>query len=84
MDDTGDVAESAGAHDVKFHRTGAKKLHHPVVGELTLDYEAMELPGDNGQRILVYTAEPGSPSDDGLRLLASWAPTSAAVAADKA
>ncbi|HEY5423355.1 MAG TPA: helix-turn-helix transcriptional regulator [Ilumatobacteraceae bacterium] len=72
------------AHDVKFHRTGAKKLHHPVVGELTLDYEAMELPGDNGQRILVYTAEPGSPSDDGLRLLASWATTSAAVAADKA
>ena len=55
-----------------------------MVGELTLDYEAMELPGDNGQRILVYTAEPGSPSDDGLRLLASWATTSAAVAAAKA
>ena len=69
---------------MKFHRTGAKKLHHPVVGELTLDYEAMDLPGDNGQRILVYTAEPGSPSDDGLRLLASWATTSAAVAAAKA
>jgi transcriptional regulator with XRE-family HTH domain len=60
------------AHNVKFHRTGAKQLHHPVVGDLTLAYEALELPADNGQRILVYTAEPNSPSDDALRLLATW------------
>jgi transcriptional regulator with XRE-family HTH domain len=65
------------AHNVKFHRTGAKTLHHPLVGDLTLAYEALELPGDNGQRILVYTAEPGSPSQERLNLLASWsaAPT---------
>jgi len=61
------------AHNVKFHRTGAKTLHHPVVGDLTLDYEALDLPGDSGQRILVYSAEPVSRSQEGLDLLASWA-----------
>jgi len=63
------------AHNVKFHRTGAKTLHHPVVGDLVLDYEALELPGDPGQRILIYSAEPGSPSQQALDLLASWAKT---------
>ena len=63
------------AHNVKFHRTGTKTLHHPVVGDLTLAYEALELPGDSGQRILVYTAEPGSTSDDALKLLATWSAT---------
>jgi transcriptional regulator with XRE-family HTH domain len=63
------------AHDVKFHRTGAKQLHHPAVGDLTLAYEALELPADSGQRILVYTAEPNSPSDDALKLLATWCVT---------
>jgi transcriptional regulator with XRE-family HTH domain len=65
------------AHNVKFHRTGAKTLHHPVVGDLTLDYEALDLPGDSGQRILVYSAEPVSRSREGLDLLASWAATPA-------
>jgi len=60
------------AHNVKFHRTGTKTLHHPVVGIVTLDYEALELPGDGGQRILVYSAEPGSPSQQALDLLTSW------------
>jgi hypothetical protein len=60
------------AHNVKFHRTGAKRLHHPIVGDLVLAYEALELPGDSGQRILAYTAEPSSPSQDALDLLASW------------
>jgi len=63
------------AHNVKFHRTGAKRLHHPVVGDLELSYEALELPGDSGQRILAYTAEPGSPSQNALDLLASWTAT---------
>lgn len=63
------------AHNVKFHRTGTKALHHPVVGDLTLDYEALELAGDAGQRILVYNAEPASPSAESLDLLASWATT---------
>ena len=63
------------AHNVKFHRTGSKQLHHPIVGDLTLAYEALELPADHGQRILVYTAEPASPSDDALKLLATWSAT---------
>jgi transcriptional regulator with XRE-family HTH domain len=63
------------AHNVKFHRTGAKTLHHPIVGDLTLDYEALDLPADTGQRILVYSAEPGSSSQQALDLLASWVTT---------
>ena len=63
------------AHNVKFHRTGAKRLHHPIVGDLVLAYEALELPGDSGQRILAYTAEPGSPTQSALDLLASWIST---------
>ena len=62
------------AHDVRFHRTGRKQLHHPVVGDLDLSFEAMELPGED-LTVLAYTAEPGSPSQDSLNLLASWAAT---------
>src|SRR6478672_8616266 len=73
------------AHDVKYHRTGRKRFHHPLVGELELDYEALELAGDPGQRINVYTAPPDSAAEDALRLLASWtleqaAPASATAA----
>jgi hypothetical protein len=71
------------AHNVKFHRTGAKALHHPIVGALALDYEALDLPGDTGQRILVYTAEPGSPSHQALDLLASWAATPAVARSEE-
>jgi transcriptional regulator with XRE-family HTH domain len=67
------------AHDVRLHRTGVKKLHHPVVGDLELTYEGMELPADPGLTLFVYTAEPASPSEDGLKLLASWAATEALV-----
>jgi transcriptional regulator with XRE-family HTH domain len=62
-------------HNVKFHRSGTKQLHHPVVGDLTLTFEAFDLAADPGQRINVYTAEPGSPSDEALALLASWTAT---------
>jgi transcriptional regulator with XRE-family HTH domain len=64
------------AHNVKFHRTGTKRFHHPVVGDLTLNFEALELAADPGQRLNIYTAEPGSPSHDALNLLASWMTTS--------
>ena len=60
------------AHDVRYHRTGAKRLHHPLVGDLTLDYEALELPGDQGQRLNIYTAPPHTPAAEALALLASW------------
>lgn len=60
------------AHDVRYHRTGTKRFHHPLVGELSLDFEAFELPGDEGQRLNVYTAPPDSPAEEALGLLASW------------
>ena len=58
-----------------FHRTGAKQLHHPAVGDLDLTYEALEFPSDPGLTLLVYTAEPHTPTQDALQLLACWAAT---------
>ena len=63
------------AHDVRYHRTGVKRMHHPVVGDLELTYEAFELPADPGLTLSTYTAEPGSPSADALTMLGSWAAT---------
>ncbi|WP_251443559.1 MULTISPECIES: helix-turn-helix domain-containing protein [unclassified Microbacterium] len=63
------------AHNVRFHRTGIKRLHHPVVGDLDLTYEGLDLSADPGVMMAVYTAEPGSGSADALRMLASWAAT---------
>jgi hypothetical protein len=63
------------AHNVRFHRTGRKDIHHPVVGDLHLTFEAMDLLADHGLSVVVYSAEPGSTSEDGLQLLASWAAT---------
>ena len=63
------------AHNVRFHRTGLKDIHHPAVGDLHLTFEALALPADPGLALVVYGAEPGSSSEDGLRLLASWAAT---------
>lgn len=62
-------------HNVRFHRTGFKKVRHPVVGDLELNFEAMELPSNPGLTLLVYTAAPGTPTADALKLLASWAAT---------
>jgi transcriptional regulator with XRE-family HTH domain len=60
------------AHDVRLHQTGTKHLRHPVVGELKLGFEAMPMPADPGLTLTAYSAEPGSPAQDALRLLASW------------
>ncbi|MDT3438121.1 MULTISPECIES: helix-turn-helix transcriptional regulator [unclassified Pseudofrankia] len=67
------------AHNVRFHRAGHKKLHHPVVGALDLTFEAMEFPSHPGLTLLVYTAPAGTPTADGLKLLASWAATAEAT-----
>jgi transcriptional regulator with XRE-family HTH domain len=63
------------AHDVDYYRSGTQPFHHPLVGDLTLDYDALELPADPGLSIIAYTAEPGSPSRQALDLLASWTAT---------
>jgi transcriptional regulator with XRE-family HTH domain len=62
-----------GAHDVQLHRTGLKHIHHPVVGDLHLSYEVMQLPADPGLALVAFSAEAGSPDDDALQMLASWA-----------
>jgi transcriptional regulator with XRE-family HTH domain len=63
------------AHNVRLHQTGVKRFHHPVVGDLTLTFEMMELAADPGLNLLTFTAEPGSKSDEALNLLGSWAAT---------
>jgi len=62
-------------HDVRLHRTGLKHFTHPVVGELALAFDAMELPADPELTLTAYSAEPGTPAEEKLRLLASWAAT---------
>jgi transcriptional regulator with XRE-family HTH domain len=60
------------AHNVRYHQSGTKRLHHPIVGDLELSYEVMEPSADAGLTIAVYDAEPGSRSQEALDLLASW------------
>ncbi|WP_370961548.1 helix-turn-helix transcriptional regulator [Amycolatopsis sp. cg9] len=62
-----------GKHNVRRHGTGVKRFHHPDVGDVTLTWEAMGMAAEPGLTLVVYTAEPGSPSAEGLELLASWA-----------
>lgn len=64
-----------GSHNVRTHGTGVKHFHHHIVGDLELAYESMDLRADPDLTMTLYTAEPGSPTDDALRLLASWAAT---------
>ena len=59
-------------NDVHLHAHGTKKLHHPVVGEITVAYESLTVDGDPEMSIALHTVEPGSPSEQNLRLLASW------------
>jgi hypothetical protein len=59
------------AHNVRYYRSGVQPFHHPLVGDLTLNYDALELAADPGLTIIVYTAEAGSPAQDALcRLIA--------------
>jgi transcriptional regulator with XRE-family HTH domain len=60
-------------HDVRAHGSGTKRFHHPDVGDLTLAYEELAITAEPGHILMIYTAEPGSPSAERLRLLASWA-----------
>jgi hypothetical protein len=60
---------------VRYHQTGRKRLHHPTVGDLDLEYEVMEISADSGLRLAVFSAEPESRSAEALALLASWAAT---------
>jgi transcriptional regulator with XRE-family HTH domain len=63
------------AHNVRFHNTGVKHFHHPVVGDLSVSLNRFDLPADHGLTIFIYAAEPGSRSEEALKLLGSWAAT---------
>jgi transcriptional regulator with XRE-family HTH domain len=67
-----------GAQAIRAVHTGVKRFHHPIVGDLALTFEAMELQADPGLIVVVWDAEPGSRSEEALRLLGSWAATTAA------
>jgi transcriptional regulator with XRE-family HTH domain len=62
-------------HNVRFHNTGVKHFRHPVVGDLHLTYNRLDLAADPGLTLFTYTAEPGSRSEETLQLLGSWAAT---------
>ncbi|GAA3343037.1 helix-turn-helix transcriptional regulator [Curtobacterium pusillum] len=64
-----------GAHNVRHHANGVKEFHHPVVGDLDMRYEAMEPMGEPGLNVLMYTAVPGSVTEERLKLLATWVAT---------
>jgi hypothetical protein len=67
-------------HDVNEKTHGTKWIHHPVVGELRFDYETFAPPGDPDQLLVAYLAQPGSPTEERLRLLASWTAPQAGTA----
>ena len=51
---------------------GVKRFMHPIVGRVDVDYETFPVPGEPGQQLFVYSTQPGSASNDALRILASW------------
>ncbi|MFX4294831.1 helix-turn-helix domain-containing protein [Streptomyces bohaiensis] len=59
------------AYEVRAHRAGRKRFVHPTAGELVLDFQVMDVRGA-GQQLVLYTAAPGSPSEEGLAFLARW------------
>lgn len=70
------------AHDVRIHSAGTKHFHHPVVGDLLLAYQTLDLRLEASVALTAYAAEPGSASERALHLLASWAATATAPATD--
>ncbi|WP_345752519.1 helix-turn-helix domain-containing protein [Microbacterium rhizophilus] len=64
-------------HRVYQRTFGSKRLRHPLVGDLTVDYETLSLPGDPHTTLYLYSTEPNSPSRRALDMLASWSLTAA-------
>ena len=64
--------QEEGAHTVRTHTSGTKRLNHPVVGELTIGYDVLAIQSTPGLSITTYLPEPGTPSADALDMLRSW------------
>lgn len=60
-------------YDVRLHTSGYKDFRHPVVGDLHLSMDALELPAAKGLTLTAYSADPNTPSEPRLRALADWA-----------
>jgi hypothetical protein len=69
---------------VRFHATAVKHFQHPVVGELSLSFNRLDIGADHGLTLFTYAAEPGSPSEDGMRELANWSEARARLSAVQA
>ncbi|CAM3333946.1 helix-turn-helix transcriptional regulator [Occultella aeris] len=67
-------------HDVRTHGSGTKHFHHHIVGDLHLAYESLDLRAEPGLTLTIYSAQPGSPTEQALALLASWAASEQAAA----
>lgn len=67
------------AHDVRYHRTGVKRIRHPDVGDLEFVYEGFEVPDSPGWSMYACTAAAGSPTEERVALLGSLAATAAAT-----
>ena len=72
---SGEFRQLWARHDVRLHTKGIKRFNHPIVGELELSFNRLDLQADPGLMIVAYTAEPGSRSAEAFSLLASWAAT---------
>lgn len=59
-------------HTVRLHTSGTKRIHHPVVGEMTVGYDVLAVQSTPGLSLTSYLPEPASPSADALELLRSW------------
>ena len=70
------------AHNVRQHFTGSKRVRHPAVGDIELNYEVFDVSTDNDLRLVVYTTQPGSTSEDAVKLLGSWSASQAQTSED--
>lgn len=61
-------------HDVRLHRTGTKAFHHPVVGDLELDFETIELSADDGLVLTAYSSAPERRRTTGSRYSRTGSP----------
>ncbi|SFE77831.1 helix-turn-helix transcriptional regulator [Streptomyces mirabilis] len=61
------------AHHVAARTTGTKTLNHPIAGTLVLEWDTLTAGTDPDQQLIIWTAAPDTPTEEGLRFLASWA-----------
>lgn len=61
-----------GGHSVRLHASGTKRINHPVVGEMTIGYDVLQVAAHPGLSLVTYLPEPGSSSADALDMLRSW------------